>query len=413
MKSSVIVESQNSSLTTSGPLGLAELMPMAYRGQDLSVLAQTLIDQASENDSDACYDLSILLQLVGDKATGLQFQNKALCQKREYRISPRNKRNKLRLLAFVTKGDLMTNTPLEFIAEGAGFELILYYVDTDTALPKVVPDHDVAIVALSELDRNRPCIALLEAWLISWPRPVLNPAENISQLSRDVICQTLQEYKYMSVPRTIRASRRYLSELACNKSTVLNGLSSEIELPLIIRPIDSHAGQGLARISCFADISRYLAEHAADTFFVSSFVDYRSNDGLFRKYRIVLINGKPRLVHMAISEHWMVHYLNAGMEDNASKRFEESQAMGSFERAFARKHKHAFSTLHKKVGLDYFGIDCAETKDGKLLIFEVGASLNVHSMDCEQKFPYKKFQINKIYADFLAMLENSIKCSRH
>ena len=40
-------------------------------------------------------------------------------------------------------------------------------------------------------------------------------------------------------------------------------------------------------------IARYLADRPEQEFFVSRFVDYAGNDGLFRKYRIVFAMAGP------------------------------------------------------------------------------------------------------------------------
>ena len=58
-----------------------------------------------------------------------------------------------------------------------------------------------------------------------------------------------------------------------------------------------------------------------------------------------------------------------------------------------------------RIGLDYFTIDCAETKDGSLLIFEADNTAVVHNMDPPDVFPYKSPQMHKIFGAFAAMLE--------
>ena len=68
---------------------------------------------------------------------------------------------------------------------------------------------------------------------------------------------------------------------------------------------------------------RYLDSRDEQQFFISRFVDYSSGDGLFRKYRVVFVEGRPYACHMAIADHWDVWYLNAGMRDSAAKRLEE------------------------------------------------------------------------------------------
>lgn len=75
--------------------------------------------------------------------------------------------------------------------------------------------------------------------------------------------------------------------------------------------------------------------------------------------------------------------------------------MAQFDQDFAQRHAEAFAALHRIFGLDYFGIDCAELPDGRLLIFEVDVAMIVHDMDDETVFPYKKPAMQKLFAGFL------------
>jgi hypothetical protein len=143
-----------------------------------------------------------------------------------------------------------------------------------------------------------------------------------------------------------------------------------------------------------------------DEFYVARFVDYRSADGQFRKYRIILIEGQPYISHMAISSHWMIHYLNAGMADSAEKRAEEAAFMAGFDAGFAQRHAQAFRAIAERTGLDYVGLDCGETPDGELLIFEVDSDMIVHAMDPVDMFPYKQPQMRKLFDAFRQMLGN-------
>jgi hypothetical protein len=138
-------------------------------------------------------------------------------------------------------------------------------------------------------------------------------------------------------------------------------------------------------------------------FFVSNYIDYRNADGLFRKYRLVLIEGRPFPCHLAISSHWMIHYLNAGMAESAEKRAEEADFMVNFS-AFAARHAQALKAIQQAFGLDYLGIDCAETTNGDLLIFEVDPAMVVHAMDPVEVFPYKQAPMRQLFAAFHEML---------
>ncbi|MBN3564591.1 ATP-grasp domain-containing protein [Aliamphritea spongicola] len=385
-------------------------MSRVYHGEDLTDLGLDFIDRGGKGDAQALFDLSILLQLRGQPDTGVAVQQQALAIQQHFCLEPTIKRHTVRLLALVAPGNLMTNTPLEFIAEGAGFSMQFLYVDPTLPFPQELPDHDIAIVALSELDRNLATLDYINNWISQWPRPVLNMPAPVSVLGRDLICHQLQNLPHIEMPVTIRVSRETLFQVA-GGNPPLEELIVDGNMPVIIRPVDSHAGYGLERLDQPEALQDYLARYNDAEFFVSRYVDYRSKDGQFRKYRVVMIDGQPELAHMAVSDHWMVHYGNAGMEQSAAKRFEEAGAMGNFRQGFAKRHAAAIKTLHETVGLDYFGMDCSETQDGKLLIFEVGASLNIHAMDCSEMYPYKRPQMQRIFNNFLAMLQKKAQLS--
>ena len=81
----------------------------------------------------------------------------------------------------------------------------------------------------------------------------------------------------------------------------------------------------------------------AEQFFVANFIDYASADGLFRKFRVVQIDGRAFVCHMGISEHWMVHYPYDEMKADAGRRQEEAAMMASFDDAFAVRNRDALA----------------------------------------------------------------------
>jgi hypothetical protein len=109
---------------------------------------------------------------------------------------------------------------------------------------------------------------------------------------------------------------------------------------------------------------------------------------------------------MAIADQWMIYYLNAGMGENAAKKAEEERFMTRFDTEFAHRHRKALAGLADRIGLDYFGIDCAQSSDGKLLLFEADIAMIVHLMDSPAIYPYKVPQMRKLFATFGAILKD-------
>ncbi len=419
------VKSEQKPKSAYGLIGLPRLMSMAFEGgqnaaANLAAIGDQLLARIKTDpaDANALMDLAVLFILRGDTQLALTMQMAAIAQNPLFHYPRPGMPVKIRALAILGPGDLMANSPFEFLIENQPIALDMLYITPTQGLPEYVPEHDVLIVAIGESDINQPLLHYLETKLHRWPRPVVNLPQRISELSRDIICERLTDTSStpgIVMPPTLRVSRDILEkccqaeETAVPLSAQLSQQGQLIDYPVIIRPIDSHAGKGLNKIESVSDLTGYLANSTEPMLFVAPFIDYRSSDGLFRKYRIILMNGKPYACHMAISRRWMVHYLNADMLENVSHRTEEALFMANFQTDFALRHAADFAVIHAQTGLNYVGIDCAETPDGKLLVFEIDSNMVVHNMDSADMFPYKKSQMPKVFTGFTELLSQQAK----
>jgi glutathione synthase/RimK-type ligase-like ATP-grasp enzyme len=386
-------------------IGFARLTTMAFDGTDLRPLRDQLISKVVAGTAGAGegLDLSLITQLLGDKRAGIAIQAEVLAFHQLYRSPCSVEQPKLRVLALAAAIDMGGNTPIEFLLEGSAIELQTLYVVTGIELPVPLPDHDVAIVIASDSEECREALRKIDRAMSRWPRPLLNPPQLVRNLDRDKLHGLLCGIQGLDIPATACVTRAQLSEVA-RSNIGLADVAAELQFPIIIRPRGSHAGVGLAKIDNGAMIVRYLADRPEQEFFVSRFVDYAGHDGLFRKYRIALVDGRPYACHMAIADRWDIWYLNAGMAFSQSKRLEEERFMRTFDGDFALRHQGALAALVARIGLDYFTIDCAENKDGELLIFEADNTAVVHNMDSPEVYPYKSPQMRKIFEAFAAML---------
>lgn len=386
-------------------IGFAKLTTMAFGGTDLRPLRDELLSKVAAGTAGAGegLDLSLITQLLGDKQTGLSIQAEVLAFHQLFRSPCSAAKPKLRVLALAAAIDMGGNTPIEFLLEESGIELLTLYVIDGIELPVPLPDHDVAIVIASDSEECRAALRMIDQAAARWPRPMLNSPRLVCNLDRDKLHQLLRGIEGLDIPATIGVTRAQLSEVACSNLSFPD-IAAELKFPVIVRPRGSHAGVGLAKVDDRAAIDRYLAERPEQEFFVSRCVDYANEDGLFRKYRVVFVDGRPYACHMAIADRWDIWYLNAGMSDSAAKRLEEETFMRTFDSGFARRHQTALAGLADRIGLDYFTIDCAENKNGELLIFEADNTAVVHNMDSPDVFPYKPAQMRAIFEAFAAML---------
>ncbi|HWZ41778.1 MAG TPA: hypothetical protein VNY08_26080 [Bradyrhizobium sp.] len=384
---------------------MAKLAKMAFDGRDLrpkwtELIAKLLNGTANAGEG---IDLSLIAQLLGDKQAGLVIQEEVLRSHRLFRSPCATKNPRLRVLALAAATDMGSNTPIEFLLEDSGIELMVLYVIGDAELPSPLPEHDVAIVIASDSEDCRDALRKIDAAAPSWPRPLLNPPGLVGSLDRDKLHRLLDGVDGLEIPATLVVTRERLSEVV-QSSDELADIAKDLAFPVIVRPRGSHAGSGLAKIDDGQALASYLEGRDEELFFISRFVDYSAEDELFRKYRIVFVDGAPYACHMAIADRWDIWYLNAGMSESAEKRLEEETWMHTFDIGFGRRHQAALAAMADRVGLEYFTIDCAETWDGSLLIFEADNTAVVHNMDHAHVFPYKPPQMRKIFDAFAAML---------
>lgn len=371
--------------------GAARLATMAAQGHPLDRILKMIgpwPGLVSRHRAAWLLDRSLAHALCFQPEAAAVLQAEALSLAQVFRVRGGGRGGGPTLLALMAPGDLMVNTPLDFLLAATDVQLTLCYVDPDSPLPDRLPDHDVALVAASEvapavLDR-------LQARFDDWPQPILNHPERIRRLSRDGVARRLHGLPGLAAAATVQATRQ---AVAVHRS-----------FPVLLRPVGSHGGNGLVKCDTPADVAGFLATHSDDAFYLMPFIDYRGAEGWYRKYRVAFVEGRPFLCHMAASDHWMVHYLSAGMAENAAKRAAEATAMAEFDTGFAMRHQPGLAALAEAVGLDYFSIDCTEAPDGSLLVFEVDVAAIVHFMDPPSLYPYKQAPMQRCADAFAAML---------
>ena len=385
-------------------LGPAFLVREAYESGDLATLWTKLYKQSLDKpaQSAALLDMSTVLLVSGQRELGLIAQKNALKIGKDY-LKVFGAGNGLRVLAIMAPGDLMSNTPIDFLLRDSNFRLIQHFVDENTTSLSDLPEHDIVFVAIAESGENALILKRINNMLKSIDAPIVNNAPvAIAKLTRDGVASMFKNSGSIFSPDTDVVTRDNLVKIAqCQSDSAIGGFG--ISCPFIVRPVGTHAGFGMKKIDTLSELSEFLELIEGDQFYVCPFVDYCNADGMFRKYRIAFIDRKPFPCHLAISKNWMIHYLNAEMDLHAERRAEEADWFSDFE-MMAELHAETFAELCATVNLDYFVIDCAFLENGKLLLFEVDVGMIVHDMDSIEMFPYKKPAMTTLFAAFQAML---------
>jgi tetratricopeptide (TPR) repeat protein len=291
------------------------------------------------------------------------------------------------------------NTPIEYLIERARFEtnIITLLPDVEYDIDRLRIYADVVVNLISDVDRGHAFLAPAQALVDGVGSPVINPPQLIAGTGRDAVAKRLAQLPGCCVPQT----RLYS---AAELAAMVKGTSQEsLTFPVLVRPAGAHGGDNFEKFEDPAQLEAFLSRLNSSSYYLTSFVDYRSNDGYFRKYRFVCVGDEILPYHLAIDDKWKVHHVTTSMATHAWMQNEEQAFLEDPWRVFGATQRVALQSIRDAIGLDYFGIDCGLARDGAIVVFEVNASMLVHGNN--QRFPYKTKAVERIKQAFQALLE--------
>lgn len=376
--------------------------------------AHLLLSEALEQPTmqrDARLLLSEVCQALGEHEAALQHLSEALAQ------NPLTSRGlpgaagvpaRRRVLMLAVPGDFQANLPLAMLLDDPQTELHTLWI-TDPALilsdpwraRALVPRGlDVVFTVIAQDERHTDALRAADMLIATLGLPSLNNPRLISGLSRIEAARMLSGCADLVVPQPRLLSRKML---AC-ETIGRDGTA------VLIRPEHSHAGLGLARIVDAPGRDSYLAAHADETgFILTPFVDTRSPDGLFRKYRVVFVDGRWLPVHMAIHSDWAVWYYNANMQAHPERRREEEAFLADPRAVLGEAAQRGLDHIGQRIRLDYFGVDFGVAPDGRAVLFEVETGMVVHHADDPAMFGYRLEAARRIRCEVELMINRRIE----
>jgi tetratricopeptide (TPR) repeat protein/glutathione synthase/RimK-type ligase-like ATP-grasp enzyme len=258
-----------------------------------------------------------------------------------------------------------------------------------------LPPYDVVFNAMGDPDLTRDTAGPVRRFLDICDKPLLNHPDTVARTARDKLPDLLAGIDNLLVP----AVWRFADNTHWDTTLAQH-------LPLLIRPIYSHGGVGLTLATTQEELARFRAEQPGPVY-VSRYVDYRSSDTFFRKYRMIFIGRKPYPYHLAISPNWIVHYYNAGMATMPWKLAEEQAYLADPEQVLGAAGMRAIEAIGQKMDLDYAGIDFTVLPDGRLLVFEANPTMLAHPEDPDGPLAHKNQPVQRIFDAFEDLLTKS------
>jgi tetratricopeptide (TPR) repeat protein len=303
----------------------------------------------------------------------------------------------LRVLLLAASG--YGNVPIDELLPRATTTRITWFIDyakEDDAAR--LPSFDLVFNAVGDPDMVGPLPPAAARWLERPAQPLLNPPAVVARTRRDRLPAVLAGIGGVELPAVLRLARAELAD---------PDLGSRIAFPAILRPAGAHGGRGVSLLGApEAALGAELGE--AEAAYLTAFRDCRSRDGYFRKYRVVFVDRAPYPYHLAISQHWLVHYFSADMLHPSWKRAEEQRFLEDPAHALGRKAWAALGAIGRRLDLDFCGIDFTLSDDGNVVVFEANPTMLVHLRDARDLFPYKHVHVPRIFAAFSAMLQRRL-----
>ena len=254
----------------------------------------------------------------------------------------------------------------------------------------------MVINLISDADQTDALLPVAADLVDRFGLPTVNHPRRIGMTTRDAVARLLEGIPNCRVPKALRL------KAGADRSPDALRAMLPFSCPILARPVGTHGGDDFEKIEDHAPLAAFLSRHSDHDCYLTQYIDYRSEDGYFRKYRFIFVDGEILPYHLCIGSDWKLHHISTDMANQPWMQREEEAFLNEPDAVFAPAHYQALQTIRQRVGLEYCGIDCALDACGNLVVFEVNASMLVHARN--EDFPYKAPAVSRIKHAFDEML---------
>ena len=226
---------------------------------------------------------------------------------------------------------------------------------------------------ISDADTHGGCLQRCIELCAQLDSYVINRPEQILKTTRDSVARLLQGIPGVTIPRTLRIKPRSPDDVFASAAT------ENLGFPFIIRMVGTHGGQSVSLLNSREDYpSLHVYPFDGRDYYLIEYLDLKDSDGLFHKQRLAMIDGEPILRHTLYDQNWKVSAASRSFMSGRGETWDEYHARAhTFENEIIPRAKPAIKEITKRLGLEYYGIDCNIGPDGQMTIFEANASMNI------------------------------------
>jgi glutathione synthase/RimK-type ligase-like ATP-grasp enzyme len=268
----------------------------------------------------------------------------------------------------------------------------------DEALP--LPPHDIVFNAIGEADLCGDQLARCAAIVARTSAPVINHPSTVAATGRAANAQRLRRLAGVVTAKTVLFSRLELAASGAQALLANHGFT----YPLLVRSPGYHTGDHFVKVDRPADLAAAVAALPGDDLLVIEYLDIRDAADDFRKYRVIIVDGRLYPLHLAISRSWKVHYFSADMTNRPEHRAADAAFLNDMDAVLGSRVVAALERVRATLALDYGGIDFAVAASGDVIVFEANASMIVPAPEPAAIWDYRRGPVNRIRAAVHAML---------
>ncbi len=273
--------------------------------------------------------------------------------------------------------------------------LVAEYAEPDAPLPR----HDVVFNGIGDADLCREALQAALAIVARSPRPVINHPRAVLRSGREANAARLRGLQDVVVPRMATLRREMLAGSQGAAALAARGFA----LPLLLRSPGFHTGRHFVRVATAAALAAAAAALPGEDLWVIEELDARDDAGMFRKYRVMIVDRQLYPLHLALSRDWKVHYFTADMADRADHRALDEGFLQNIA-SIGEKAVMALQRLRDALELDYGGVDFALNPAGEILFFEANATMLVQPPVLDPKWSYRRPAVEAVLGAAAGML---------
>ncbi len=258
---------------------------------------------------------------------------------------------------------------------------------------------DVIFNSLADPDLNASTLLVAISALAGVATPIVNDPRNVIRTRRDIVAGMLQGLDGLAVPTTVR--------LMPGETASSVAAAHAMTYPVLARSAGSHTGVGLIKAATAVELDTAIESGAVRTpAYLTEYLDCRDADGLHRKMRLMVCGTTVVMRHHLFSQHWLVNAASQKFMENRPDLLQfEREAAAEPLRMLPSRGAELMTTIKNRIGLDYFGVDCAMLPDGRLAIFEINAVMNMLPASRHPvRGPFTLAAIGRVAEDLNALL---------